>query len=383
MSPKVLLVDDDPNILSAYTRLLHRRFVFETALGGEAALALIKSSGPYAVILSDMRMPAMDGIQFLTEVRIRTPESVRIMLTGNADQHTAIQAVNRGNIFRFLTKPCDQELLISSIETGIKQYQLVIAEKELVEGTVRGSIDLLVELLSITDPIAFQQAQRLSLLSQKVARVMEMEADWIVMVASLLAPIGTLTIPSSVMAKARRGDPITPREHETVVRLPEISSKLLDHIPRMEEVSKVILFKTKNFNGSGFPPVRVHGEEIPLGARILRVVSDYLTIMENRSNARLVLEEMRQNLVFYDPRVIKALDLALEVPDEVVNQGVAPSYRATHRTVQVGEILVEGVYTKEGQLLYPPRTVVGQSHRERLKNYAELVGLREPFLVQG
>jgi response regulator RpfG family c-di-GMP phosphodiesterase len=382
MSPKVLLVDDDPNILSAYTRLLHRKFVFETAEGGEEALALIKSSGPYGVILSDMRMPAMDGIQFLAEARIRTPDTVRIMLTGNADQETAIQAVNRGNIFRFLTKPCDQDLLLSSIEAGIKQYQLVLAEKELVEGTVKGTIDLLVELLSITDPQAFQQAQRSGLLSQKVARIMEMKADWIVMVAALLAPIGALTIPGSVMAKVRRGDQLTGKEHETIVRLPEISSNLLNHIPRMEEVAKVILFKNKNYSGSGFPAIQVHREEIPLGARILKVVSNYLVFMEKRSNSRHVLEEMRQNQVFYDPRVLTALALALEVPDEVVNEGAPSSYLATHQTVQVGETLVDGAHTREGHMLYPPLTVVGPSHRERLKNYAELVGLKEPFLVR-
>lgn len=383
MSPKVLLVDDDSNILSAYTRLLRGRFEFETALGGEEALARIKAAGPYAVILSDMRMPAMDGIQFLAEAKIRTPDSVRIMLTGNADQTTAIEAVNRGNIFRFLTKPCDQGLLVSSIEAGIKQNQLILAERELVEGTVKGCIDLLVELLSIADPVAFQQSQQLGLLSRKVARVMEMEDDWVVMVASLLAPIGILTIPGSVMVKVRKGDQITPREQETVVRLPEISSNLLNHIPRMAEVAKVILFKNKNFNGSGFPAIQANREEIPLGARILRVVSDYLGAMEKRSNARHVLEEMRQNQVFYDPRVINALGLALDVPDEVVNEGAPSSYLATHKTVQIGEILVDGVHTREGQLVYPPQTVVGQSHRERLKNYAALVGLKEPFLVQG
>ncbi|BDU73460.1 HD domain-containing phosphohydrolase [Mesoterricola silvestris] len=383
MNPKVLLVDDDPNILSAYTRLLHRRFDLQTAQGGTEGLALLKTSGPYAVILSDMRMPVMDGVQFLAEARSRAPESVRIMLTGNADLDTAIQAVNRGHIFRFLTKPCAQPLLVSSIEAGIKQYRLVLAEKELVEGTVKGSIDLLVQLLSLADPIAFRQGQRLGRLSRKVARVMEMEADWVVLVASLLAPIGVLTIPGSVLAKARKGDPITPREHETLLRLPEIGAKLLGHIPRMEEVAQVILFRNKNFNGSGFPPVQVHREGIPLGARILRAVSDYLDVMERRSNPRLVLEEMRQNQVFYDPRVINALELALEVPDEIVDQGAASSYLATHQTVQIGELLVEGVYTREGHLVYPAGTVIGQSHQARLRNYAALVGLKEPFPVEG
>ena len=146
MDNKILFVDDDPNILSAYTRTLHKRYRMATASGGEEALQIIQTDGPFAVVVSDMRMPGMDGVALLTHVRNFNPDTVRIMLTGNADMGTAIEAVNQGNIFRFLTKPCEPDDLALALDGAIKQYRLVTSERELLELTLKGSIDLLVEL---------------------------------------------------------------------------------------------------------------------------------------------------------------------------------------------------------------------------------------------
>ena len=140
MTEKILCVDDEANILEAHQRGLGKQFHIETALGAEQALGQIDAQGPYTVVVSDMRMPGMDGVQLLSEVRKRAPDSVRIMLTGFADLQTAIEAVNEGNIFRFLTKPCPQETLAKALSAGIEQYRLVTAEKELLAKTLRGAI---------------------------------------------------------------------------------------------------------------------------------------------------------------------------------------------------------------------------------------------------
>ncbi|HWQ09612.1 MAG TPA: response regulator, partial [Holophaga sp.] len=180
MEHKILFVDDDPSILSAYTRNLRKRYQMTTAAGGEEALQLVQTQGPFAVVVSDMRMPGMDGIELLTHVRNFQPDTIRIMLTGNADMGTAIEAVNQGNIFRFLTKPCEVADLSLALDAGIKQYQLVTAERELLEKTLKGSIDLLFELLSTLDPIAFGRAQVLGERARRIAAAMRMERPWIV-----------------------------------------------------------------------------------------------------------------------------------------------------------------------------------------------------------
>ena len=149
MGERCLIVDDDHHLLSALRRQLGERFDLETAQGGQQAIEAVREAAgqrdPFAVVVCDMRMPGMDGIETLKRIRDLAPDTVRIMLTGNADQQTAIEAINQGSIFRFYTKPCSQEQLEAGLEAALGQYRLVTAERELLESTLAGSIKVLVE----------------------------------------------------------------------------------------------------------------------------------------------------------------------------------------------------------------------------------------------
>ena len=122
----------------------------------------MNDDGPFAVIVADRSMPGMDGIQLLAKVKACSPNTVRMMLTGNADMQTAIDAVNEGHIFRFLTKPCPPESLTASLQAAIEQYRLITAERELLEKTLRGSVKVLCEVLSVVKPTAFGRASRIT-----------------------------------------------------------------------------------------------------------------------------------------------------------------------------------------------------------------------------
>jgi len=123
MNDKILLVDDEPKVLAAIKRQLRKKFSFETALSGEEALKVIDEKGPFAVVVSDYKMPGMNGIDFLCKVKTVDPDTVRMMLTGSADMSTAIQAVNEGSIFQFHPKPCPAETLGQAIKSGIDKYR--------------------------------------------------------------------------------------------------------------------------------------------------------------------------------------------------------------------------------------------------------------------
>ncbi len=123
MSEKILLVDDEPKVLAAIKRQLRKQFRFETALSGEEALKIIEEKGPFAVVVSDYKMPGMNGIDFLCKVKTVDPDTVRMMLTGSADMSTAIQAVNEGSIFQFHPKPCPADTLGKAIRSGIDKYR--------------------------------------------------------------------------------------------------------------------------------------------------------------------------------------------------------------------------------------------------------------------
>mgnify|MGYP006312803811 CR=1 FL=1 len=125
--PRVLCVDDEEKLLKAIVRTLHRRCEIHTATGGEEGLRLLEEEGPFEVVCSDMRMPGMNGAEFLREVRKRAPGSVRLLLTGFADLDPVVPAVNEGYIYRFIGKPCTGQVLWEAIEDAVRQHRLITA----------------------------------------------------------------------------------------------------------------------------------------------------------------------------------------------------------------------------------------------------------------
>ena len=149
-SPKILCVDDEPNVLEGLLLHLRRKFEVETAISGAAGLEILQRSDAIAVVMSDMYMPEMNGAEFLSRARQIVPDAARILLTGRADIDSAIAAVNNGQIFRFLTKPCPPLVLLTAIEAGVQQHRLVTAERELLEHTLHGCIKALADVLAVT-----------------------------------------------------------------------------------------------------------------------------------------------------------------------------------------------------------------------------------------
>src|SRR6185369_7333431 len=123
--PRILCVDDEPQLLEAMTVNLGRHFAVSTAPSGVAGLEKIRNEPPFAVLMSDMRMPAMDGATFLKQAFQTAPDTVRILLTGQSDLTSAIAAINEGQIFRFLTKPCPPATLLKTIGAAVEQNRLI------------------------------------------------------------------------------------------------------------------------------------------------------------------------------------------------------------------------------------------------------------------
>ena len=205
MNRRVLFVDDEPNVLHAFERQLRRqRLTVDTAVGGEAGLALLATQGPYAVVVSDMRMPGMDGVEVLTRAKDVAPDAVRIMLTGVADQQTAIDAINEGSIFRFLTKPCPANALIRALDAALRQHELVIAERELLEQTLSGAVKVLMDVLSLVNSVAFGSASRLRKIVRELASELPVDDSWQLDLAAMLSQIGCVTLPQAMLNTSTR-----------------------------------------------------------------------------------------------------------------------------------------------------------------------------------
>lgn len=376
MGEKILFVDDEANILEAYQRALRKEFRVETANGGAQALTMMQECGPYAVIVSDMRMPGMDGVQFLAEARERAPETVRAMLTGNADQQTAIEAVNEGHIFRFMTKPCPPDSLIRTLKACLRQYHLIMAEKELLEKTLRGSIQVMTDIMSLVNPTAFGRASRVRRLVLQIAEAMRVEELWQTEIAAMLSQVGCITVPEETLQKVYTGESLTAEELKMLRSSPQVGHDLLAHIPRLEPVAEIIACQEKLYGGPGLADDFTRGAAIPLGARILKVALDFDKLVEGKFSRSEAYKEIKRRENWYDPEVIEALGTTVASDESM--------YRVETLKVKdltLNMILGEDVFDRRGVLLIAEGQEVTLSLRMRLDNFHARVGVQEPIKV--
>jgi response regulator RpfG family c-di-GMP phosphodiesterase len=378
IAQSILFVDDDTNVLSAYQRTLRKRFKVDTALSGDAGLGLLdKTEQPYAVIVADMQMPGMNGIEFLKRVKEKSPDSVRLMLTGNADQKTAVEAINQGQVFSFLCKPCPPESLEIALENALRQYQLIHAEKELLEETLNGSLKVFTDILAIVDPEAFGHAQRLREEVTAVAKWFGLARSWEFEIGAMLSPVGAVAIPPAVLNRFRAGQKLNETEREMIARIPEIGANLIAKIPRMEPVEKIVRYQSKNFDGTGYPTDTVSGSDIPMGARILHVLSDLIVLEKNRKTRAEAFGHLKQRLGVYDPSVLEAVascfDIYIAEPSE--------PRQIPFSELRVGQIITSDILTIEGTLVVASGAQISPALMRKLHNFSEISGLREPISI--
>jgi len=302
---KVLFVDDDPEIVAAFRRKLRRKYVVDTAVGPIRALEAVTDRGPYAVVVSDLRMPAMDGIEFFGRLRKTCPDTVRVMLTGYADLHAAMEAVNTGHVFRFLAKPCTEEELDEALAASVAQYLQTTAEKEFLKGALRGIIKVLTDLLGLVNPEAMGRAARVKRLVADMARYLDAPDVWRIELAVMLSQLGAVVMPESMFAALRAEGSLTGDRERLFARHPAIGADLLVNIPKLGEVADIIRFQETPFAGgeAGGPA----GAEIPLGARLLKVALDFDRLLTSGHGREEALAALAGREGLYDPKALELL----------------------------------------------------------------------------
>lgn len=319
MNEKVLFVDDEPEVIEGYKRMfrrMHKPFRIDTATSAKEGLRLIEEHGPYAVIVSDMRMLDMNGIEFLSEARKIIPEAVRIMITGYADKKTAIDAVNEGKAYLFLEKPCPTPTFAAAIDSALELYHKGQAEKDLLENTLTQSIRALCDVLALVNPLAFGIATRISRLACQVAADLKVEDKWQVEVAALLSQIGCIVVPQVTLMQIYKGGDISSRESECFRSRVPIGRDLLMNIPRLEKVSEIIGFQESSYRDLTSSPEIETTLEIARGAQIIKVASDFDLLTQTGHPPDEALKQMARRVRWYDPAVIASLQNVLRMSQE-------------------------------------------------------------------
>ncbi|MCL5033902.1 MAG: response regulator [Bacteroidetes bacterium] len=383
MSKRVLIVDDGPDVLASLRFQLGRKYEVETAQGVEQGLSAIVNNGPYAVVISDMRMPRLDGIQFLAWVKTKAPDTVRILLTAYADLRSAMDAVNNGNVFRFLTKPCPPPVLLTALEEALKQYRLVTTERELLEKTLGGTVAVMADILEMVDEDAFGRAQKVRDHAKLLAKALAISNPWEVEMAALLCQMGYVTVPEEVTKKQKRGLTLSNIESAIIARVPEIGRNLLIKIPRLETVAEIVQYQNKNFDGTGFPTDNISGEKIPLGARILKVLLDFVHLTEDGLSGQSALEEMKGRTGYYDPKIFDAAAVSILGSEGVDMKTAEPKMVfVSVGHLYPGLVLCEQIETVTGLKLVSAGTKITEAMLEKVRNFAELTGVKEPLVVE-
>ena len=372
---RIVCVDDEPQVLSGLSLHLRRRYEVESATSGAAALELLARQPQAAVLISDMRMPGMNGAELLAKASITHPHTTRILLTGHAEVDAAISAVNHGHVFRFLVKPCPPPELLAAVEAGVELHRQTVAEQTLLEQTLHGSIKMLTEVMSITNPVSFGRAQRVKQHVTALCDKLELSERWQVEVAAMLSQLATFTLPPETIEKVYYGATLSQEEQAMLDRSPDVTEQLLSHVPRLELVREILATYNKPYKKPD--KVEQTHDQVKLQrlSQILRVAVDFDTLEAQGLSSGIALTTLKGRGDQYEPQVLAAF-LSLygqrREGDKIRDISVG--------ALRSGMVLAADVKMATGTLFVARGYEVTPAFLERIRNFRP-GSVREPIKV--
>jgi CheY-like chemotaxis protein len=366
---RILCVDDEPLVLEGLERTLFDHFDVATESNPRRALSTIEAGPAFAVILSDMRMPELDGAGLLAKAREIAPLTSRMLLTGQADVNAAVAAVNEGQILRFLWKPCPPDALIQALELGVEQYRLVTAERELLERTVTGCVRLLSEVLSLVAPALFSRTQRIKGLVMHMAGKLRLEDPWRFEVAALFSMIGCVGLSESTLEHVLARRPLDALEQKAFDEHPLMAHRLLSEIPRFEEIAEMIKLQTGG-------PFAAPSDDVRRGGAMLRIAFQVERLTAQGKTLSDTIVELERKLPAAEHAFVKALS-------DFRNAEGSTTVRALSVAQMTSEmILEEDVRTTNGVVVIPKGRELSMVLIERLFKFSRAGTLVEPIRVR-
>jgi response regulator RpfG family c-di-GMP phosphodiesterase len=358
--PRVLCVDDEARVVEGLVLHLRRDYQVFTANSGQEGLTQLKQMGGAAVVISDMRMPQMDGATFLQHVQQFFPDATRILLTGEPGRDAAISAVNKAQIFRFLTKPCPPDALKGAVEAGVMQHRLLNAERTILKETLNGCIKALVDVLAITNPVAFGRASRVKRQAMDFAAKLDCKDFWQLEAAAMLSQIGYLSLPAELVEKLYYGETLTPEEKILAGGAPDVVSSLLENVPRLEPVIQILTA----LQWTDEQVAKLGEGTIGTGTRILGLVLEYDTLVTQGQTTNVAVQTLRSRIGRFGESMLEKF---------AVHVGAGSSTKELRemplRVVQPGMIIMQDVRTQMGTLLVARGFEVTSVFLERARNF--------------
>jgi CheY-like chemotaxis protein len=357
---EILCVDDEPQVLEGLRLHLKQRYIVHLAGSGTEGLEILRDTKNIAVILSDMRMPVMDGAKFLNAARSAAPEAVRMLLTGYTDMQSAIAAVNEGQIFRFISKPCPPDQLLAAFAAAVTQHQLIVAEKVLLQQTLLGCVESMVKVLSITKPMAFGRALRLRAKIRSVVQFLLWGDQWQIEAAAVLSQLGIVTLPEETLMKLHEGERLDASDRREIAASIDTSTQMLENIPRLEPVLEIMVYLAAAIRGN--PP---SGKTPPPGALLLRIVLEWDALEAQGYTQSQALAKLRDAGEF-DAELLERLGGMLPVTG---TQSLA--IETAPRDLVAGMVLAEDLVRKNGVVILPRGFEIDRGLLDHIHTFAD------------
>ena len=369
--PRILSVDDEPHILQAVQVTLRKYFDVTVATSGPEALAIIDDAiaagdaQPFEAIVSDMRMPTMNGAAFLTGARVRLPNVPRLLLSGQSDLESAIEAINEAKIFRFLTKPCPPELLIETLDDAVEQARLRNVEEELLDRTLRGTIAMLNDVLGLVNVPAYSRSKRLLDLVRGCCTALGRGVDWELNLAATLSQIGCVVVPEA-------DDDVGSVRFDS--RFADAGAELIGRIPRLEAAAVMIagqvdpLPRRGDSEIDGWNPIELDAEILRVCALYERLTAAGVTEHEARDRLRRMPNPPADALVDALARTHASEEAMVHLDARVID-------------LAAGMILHADVALADGRKLAVAGTPLTTALVARIAAFAERAGVIEPIRV--
>jgi FixJ family two-component response regulator len=369
--PMLLLVDDDDAVLDTLSIQLGRDHRLLMAGNAEAALKLLAVNENVAAVVSDVRMPGMDGITLLGKIQADYPDVIRILHSGHGDMKTVIAAINSGGVYRYLAKPASRTDIMDAIKGAVTRHDHAMAERKMVDTTLKTSVQALFGILELSSPLGFARAGRIRKLVSELTSALELDGLWEIEVAAMASQIGAVSVPAEVMRKLTEGDNLTPDEQKAVNGMPGMVLPLIKDIPMIEDVVSTV----RGLAGEK-PPAGGWSPLVEGAISVVRTAIEYDTASARSSSPAMAVNALTRagNCA---PHVLAALRQVKGVE--------SPSSGSTHAyavaDLQVGMRLAQDVTATNGLVLIGSGTVVTEAMLDRLVNFSRVVGLIEPVLT--
>jgi CheY-like chemotaxis protein len=367
---KLLCVDDEPRVLHGLERHLRDRFEFLSATSGTVGLDVLSANKDLAIIISDMRMPEMDGATFLKHARSLRPDAVRILLTGHADIPAAIKAVNQGQIFRFLSKPCPPDDLSIVVNEAQRQYELVVAERTLLDRTLLGCIKALVGTMSLANPAATGRAVRLKRRICAIGRELGVDQRWQVEAAAMFSALGSFGLPPVIAQKLADSDPLDDLEQTEALAAAKAANWLIARVPRLEPVSRLLDFA---LGIDGGEPADALGRE---HLELLRLGIELDALEARGMNGDEALAGLRGRAK-YSAKLLEAAARALRATQQGSQRITVPV-----ASLRTGMILDEDLRTPQGVLIAQRGFEVTPSFLLHVRHFKGVIDLGSLAVLQ-